>query len=139
MTGTASTRKQTKNEKKLRKCKLRIARQKKQLQRLRQALNSKKKKKNIDKKTAIDALKTILPENVVNFIGHQIDLNKKKNKGQRYSKEIKSFALSLFHLSGKAYRLVAKLFCLPSRNTLKRWVSGIPASSGLPKVVKVDL
>ena len=74
----------------------------------------------MDKETAIEALKTLLPENLVTFITMQIELFAKKNKGQRYSAEMKTFALSLHHISGKAYRLLAKFFRLPSRSSLKR-------------------
>ena len=43
-----------------------------------------------------------------------------------YSEETKHFALSLCHISGKAYRFMSKLFCLPSKASLLRWVSGMP-------------
>lgn len=74
---------------------MKIQRQKKQLQRLRQALNMKKKKRPIEKPAVLDALRTMLLESTVKFIAQQVNLNKKKNKGQRYSNEMKSFALSL--------------------------------------------
>lgn len=77
-----------------------IDKQRKQIQRLRQALNMKKRRK-FDKNTTLESLRTMLPESNVQFISWQVDLNKKKNKGQRYSPEMKSFAVSLFHLSGK--------------------------------------
>ena len=96
----------------------------------------KKKKSKPDKATALDALRTLLPERMVKFIVLQIDIKKKKNKGQRYPKEMKSFALSLFHVSGKTYSLVAKFFKLPSRSSLMKWVSSFPTSSGLPKIAK---
>ena len=90
----------------------------------------------MDKETAIEALKTLLPENLVTFITMQIELFAKKNKGQRYSEEMKTFALSLHHISGKAYRLLAKFFRLPSRSSLKRWVTGLPLSAGLTTMAK---
>ncbi len=96
-----------------------MAKQRKRLQRLRQALNMKKKQQqqqNVSRKTALDALRTMLPERIVKFIDAQIDLHSKKNKGKRYTPEMKSFALSLYHISGKAYRLISKFFNLPSKN-----------------------
>ena len=66
----------------------------------------------------------------------QIDLFAKSNKGQRYSEEMKAFALSLHHISGKAYRLLAKFFRLPSRSSLKRWVTGLPLSAGMTTMAK---
>ena len=74
------------------------ARQRKRVQRLRQALNM-KKKKDVKKQVALDALRTLLPERVVKFIESQIDLHAKKSKGRRYSAETRSFALSLYHIS----------------------------------------
>jgi hypothetical protein len=44
---------------------------------------------------------------------------------------MKAFALSLHHISGKAYRLLAKFFRLPSKSSLKKWVTGLPVSAGM--------
>ena len=46
---------------------------------------------------------------------------------------MKSFALSLYHISGKAYRLVSNFFNLPSKSTLSNWVSDLPKSPGVTK------
>ena len=66
----------------------------------------------------------------------QIELFGKKNKGQRYSEEMKAFALSLHHISGKAYRLLKKFFKLPSKSSLKKWVTGLPVSAGMTEMAK---
>ena len=58
-------------------------------------------------------------------------LHTRKKGGKTYTPEIKYFAISLHHVSGKAYRLVSKFFNLPSKRTLLRWVSGFPISPGL--------
>ena len=136
LTDADHARRQEKQAKKVRCYKMKIQRQKKQLQRLRQALNMKKKKRPIAKPAVLDALRTMLPESTVKFIAQQINLSKKKNKGQRCSNEMKSFALSLYHISGKAYRMVAKCFSLPPRSSITKWVSGFPTSTGLPKIAK---
>jgi hypothetical protein len=110
-----------------------MAKQRKRLQRLRQALNMKKKQQqqqNVSRKTALEALRTMLPERIVTFIDAQIDLHSKKNKGKRYTPEMKSFALSLYHISGKAYRLISKFFHLPSKKTLSNWISDLPKCPG---------
>ena len=75
----------------------------------------------------------MLPERMVKFIDVQIDLHSKKNKGKRYTPEMKSFALSLFHISGKAYRLLSKFFNLPSKRSLLNWISDLPKSPNLTK------
>ena len=97
----------------------------------------KKKTRPVNMNTALDALRTVLPENIVNFISLQIGLHKKNNKGQRYSNEVKSFALYPFFTS------VAKLIGwwqnsskLPCRSSLMKLVSGFPTSPGLSKVAK---
>ena len=56
----------------------------------------------------------------------------KRTKGKD-TPEMKSFALSLYHMSGKAYRLISKFFNLPSKKCLSNWVSDLPQSSGLTK------
>ncbi len=53
-------------------------RQRKRVQRLRQALNM-KKKRMVNRKTALEALHTMLPERIVNFIDSQIELHQRKN------------------------------------------------------------
>ncbi len=125
-TGSASNacsmRKKAGKQEKEKKYKTKIEQQKKQIQCQCHALNAKKKKPKVDQDTAIKALKTMLPESIVTFISMQIDLHKKK--GQQYSKEMKAFALSLFHVSGKAYRLIAKFFRLPTRSTLTSGFQG---------------
>jgi hypothetical protein len=90
-----------------------------------------KKKKKVDKEMALDALRTMLPERTVKFIDPQIMLHGKHRNGKRYTLELKSFALSLYHISGKAYRLISKFFCLPLKRSLLYWVSGLPSSPGL--------
>jgi hypothetical protein len=81
---------------------------------------------------AIQTIGTILPAPLVKFIESQIDLHTKSSKhGRRYSNETKAFGLTLFHLSGKAYKIVSKLFCLPSKSSLLKWVSKLPNCAGL--------
>ena len=108
-----------------------IAKQRKQLVRLKRALQ--KKEKNTCEKKALSTLKELLPNRIANFVEMQLKLHKKKGKGRRYSPEMKAFALSLYHISGKAYRLISKFFYLPSKSSLLRWLSKLPRSSGLTK------
>ena len=93
-----------------------------------------KKKKQQDIQHAIHALQQILPQHTPKFIKSQIEIHTAKApKGRRYSNETKAFALTLYHLSGKAYRLVSKLFGLPSKSSLLKWVSKLPNVPGLTK------
>ena len=102
----------------------------KYVHRLRKRLNAKKNSK-MPRTKAIQTLGSLLPARLVNFIEVQIDLHTKCSKhGNRYSGQTKAFALSLYHLSGKAYKLISKLFCLPSKSSLKKWVFKLPNCPG---------
>ncbi len=39
--------------------------------------------------------------------------------------------MSLYHVSGRAYRLLSKFFYLPSKRSLHRWVSRLPRTPGI--------
>ena len=91
----------------------------------------KKSHQPVDRKVAMETIRTLLPATAAKFVEVQLDLNAKTSKGRRYSEDTKAFALSLYHVSGKAYRLLSKLFCLPSKRSLLRWVSVLPDKPGL--------
>ena len=44
---------------------------------------------------------------------------------------MKSIAVSLYHASGKAYRLLSKLFILPTKASLRKYISKMPAATGI--------
>ena len=44
---------------------------------------------------------------------------------------MKSLAISIFHASVKAYRLLSKLFILPSKSSLHRYISRMPDKTGI--------
>ena len=87
-------------------------------------------KKARETKALEDALQK-LPKNLANFIRMQIKLYSRKKHGRRYSPEMKSIAISLFHASGKAYRLLSKLFILPDKSSIDRYISKLPSSTGI--------
>ena len=106
-----------------------LAIQRKQLVRLKHAL--KKKEEKCNEKKALSTLRKLLPKQIVDFVEMQLKLHKKRGKGRRYSPELKSFSLSLYHVSGRAYRLLSKFFYLPSKRSLRRWVSRLPGTPGI--------
>jgi hypothetical protein len=71
-----------------------------------------------------------LPENLANFVKMQVNLHSKKKKGRRYSPQLKSLAISIYHASGKAYRMLSKLFILPTKTSLRHYISKLPATPG---------
>jgi hypothetical protein len=85
------------------------------------------KKKQAD---ALDKALEKLHENLANFVKAQIKLHGIKKKGRRYSPELKSLAISIYHASGKAYRLLTKLFILPTKSSLRRYISKMPTLPG---------
>ena len=44
---------------------------------------------------------------------------------------MKSIAVSLYHASGKTYRILSKLFILPTKSSLRRYISRMPAGTGI--------
>lgn len=65
------------------------------------------------------------------FTQLQIRETHNKAKGRRFTMEEKLLSLSLYKHSKKSYRLLSKLFTLPSRKTLSSLLSKIPIKTGL--------
>ena len=95
-----------------------IKAQKQKIKRLKAAMGKAPKGKEARKEKALEEALQKLPANLANFVRMQIKLHGKKKQGRRYSPELKSLAISIFHTSGKAYRLLSKLFILPSKSSL---------------------
>ena len=57
-------------------------------------------------------------------------------KKEKYSKELKSFALTLQFYSSKAYGYVRKMFnlALPHPSTVRRWYTAVPAEPGFTEL-----
>ena len=75
------------------------------------------KGKEVRQEKALEEALEKLPANLANFVRMQIKLHGKKKQGRRYSPELKSLAISIFHASGKDYRLPSKLFILPLKSS----------------------
>ena len=57
-------------------------------------------------------------------------MSKVKNKGQRWTPKDKALALSLLHSSPKTYKLLQRIFKLPSVKTLSRCMQTIDVKPG---------
>lgn len=68
-----------------------------------------------------------------NFILSQMRTQFKKPNARRFTLDDKIFALSLLKASGKAYRLLSKVFSLPSKKTLGNLLNKIPLKPGIQK------
>ena len=87
--------------------------------------------KKAEHEKALEIALQKLPDNLATFIRMQLKLHKKKKHGRRYSPQLKSLAISIYHASGKAYRLLSKLFILPSKASLHGYISKMPNNTGI--------
>ena len=87
--------------------------------------------KKAEHEKALEIALQKLPDNLATFIRMQLKLHKKKKHGRRYSPQLKSLAISIYHASGKAYRLLSKLFILPSKASLHRYIPKMPNNTGI--------
>ena len=71
-----------------------------------------------------------LSGNQLRFVASQIRMAGRKAKGFRWTKQDKTFALQLYHSSPKCYRLLRKVFSLPSIKTLGLLLRQINMSPG---------
>lgn len=98
-------------------------------------VGDKKKRSHVTRtakqKMVLSYLKDLLPERSINFITTQIREVEKKARGRRWKEHDLQIALSLFHSSPKAYRLLKKVFLLPSVATLRRIMRKISVYPGI--------
>ena len=87
------------------------------------------------KEKSLEEALSKLPDHMATFIKEQIKLSSNKGHGRRYSPEMKTIVLPLYHASGKAYNVVSKLFILAKKATLKRYIAKIPTSAGISQGV----
>ena len=80
---------------------------------------------------AIELLDGIVSQKLLDFLHKQVILSLNKRKGRRYDNAFKAWAISLYHISGKAYRFLRKLFNLPSKSTLTKVVSRFASDAGI--------
>jgi hypothetical protein len=65
------------------------------------------------------------------FIMQQVRNQKLRPKARRFTLNEKILSLTLLKASGKGYRLLSKMFCLPSRKTLTNLLTNIPLRPGI--------
>ena len=82
---------------------------------------------------AFKLLKGTISPDFLALIKKQVSLAFKKKQGRRYDDSFKAWALSLYQISGKAYRFLAKLLNLPSKSSLTSMVSRFASDVGFLK------
>ena len=117
---------QDENEEKQRKIK--VLRTK--LSRMKRKRSTEHDSKNIKVKKAIDLISELFDGSIRDFFVSQLQMCGRSKFGSRFSFEDKAFALTLFHSSPKCYRLLKKLFRLPSVTTLKKCMQRVQVLPG---------
>ncbi|KAI4463197.1 thap-type zinc finger [Holotrichia oblita] len=90
----------------------------------------KKKSRTPFKEEVLDNLTNNLDPQIKTFVISQILQSSKPKKGRRFSINDKIMGLLLYKQSSRSYRLSEKLFCLPSKNTLKKLLSKLQINPG---------
>jgi hypothetical protein len=67
------------------------------------------------------------------FILQQVKNQKLVPRARRFTLEEKIFALTLYKASGKGYKLLSKIFALPSVRTLTNLLNNLPFTPGINK------
>lgn len=84
-----------------------------------------------------DEVENVLVHNFMNI--HKHFNNKKSDKTVRYSDELKSFSLTLYFYSAKAYVFLRNYVCLPHPSTLRRLLSTRDCGTGFMSEVLESL
>jgi len=79
----------------------------------------------------MSVLKNYMSEPCFELFSCQIQLNKTKSHGRRYSDYMKMLALALYHYSARGYSLLSKFMIMPSKSSLCMWVQGVCIHPGL--------
>lgn len=80
-----------------------------------------------------------LRNEAVQFCLQQLTRKSTKPRGRRFTMDEKLMSLALYKTSGAAYRFLSKWFNLPSRQTLRRLLQGVPSSSGINQYLMNNL
>jgi len=81
----------------------------------------------------IEELSNHLPPSTVSFLKTQIKMGLVSKQGRRWTVDEKMFAMSIFYQSRKCYKLLRKIFCLPSERTLQRTLQNCSLYPGFSK------
>ena len=78
------------------------------------------KTKTLQLKNALKCIAEYLPPDTVSFIESQVEMSKRCKRAYRWKTRDKMIDLSIFFHSRKVYKILSKLFVLPSKSTLLR-------------------
>ena len=104
-----------------------VQRREKKIETMKSSSSSKKKKIE----DIVSTISEFLPTETVSFIESQLNCADKKPKGRRWTFKDKSVALSIYFHSKRAYKVLGKIFKLPSKSTLSKILQGSGISPGI--------
>lgn len=111
----------------------------KQLRRRQASLNERLKKvEELVKNNFYTKIKD-MPELMQQFFLYNFNNNKRNKYKRQYSMRDKAFALALAKRGLKLYRFLTNIFCLPTTETLRKFVHEISINSGLSNCVFENL
>ncbi len=105
---------------KIRSLKVQVCKLKAEVNRLK-----KTRKACVNKESVMKQLKKLLPAKAYAFVSTQIHMFQRKAHGFRWTTQDKAFFLSLLHASPKCYRLLFKVFTMPSVRTLQKLMKSV--------------
>ena len=112
--------------KQINRLRVQLCRSKKQYQRAKEDMEN----VNLSAEDLVKQLSNYFDGQKLQFLSSQIRLANRKGKGKRYTETDKKIALALYLKSPQAYRLLSKMFSLPSTRSLARWKETMKTSSG---------
>ncbi|KAK7169962.1 hypothetical protein R3I94_000258 [Phoxinus phoxinus] len=90
----------------------------------------KTRKAGVNKESVMKQMKKLLPAKAYAFVSTQIHMSQRKAHGFRWTTQDKAFFLSLLHANPKCYRLLFKVFSMPSVRTLQKLMKSIDFKPG---------
>lgn len=96
---------------------------------LRSAVDTLKEKELLDPKIADNLMETF-PGLDGHLIVSHLQNKDRDNRGNRYSKEVKCFSLTVYFYSPRAYEYLKTIFNLPDPRSLRVWTSSVSCEPG---------
>lgn len=88
-----------------------------------------------DKERVMKELQRLLPAKAFAFVRTQLRMSQRKCQGYRWTTQDKAFFLSLWHASPKCYRLLCRVFSMPSVRTLQKAIQAVDFKTGFNNTV----
>lgn len=111
---------------------LRAKRNLQKVYRLQKKVNRLSTSEKANRRRCVRMLSKYVSGPAFSFIASQIRLSGRAARGRRWDSDEKATALSLFHASPKCYRLLSRIFTLPTKQTLRSSIQKVEVYPGFP-------